>query len=137
MTEKPCGFPEQACMDTPVSSPTGEMIRLHVASPSAPAPRYTSEIRLAEDQMQRLMRCILAAGICATKVNDNFYDDWESASNMLTHEPKPKPATDAEIGQLKTQIECLQSNLDAANDRAQTAQQEVERLKAQIRELAQ
>lgn len=135
MTEKPWGFPEQACMDTPVSSPTGEMIRLYVASPGTPAPRYTSEIRLAEDQMQRLMRCILAGCVLITDREADqltYQDCWGGAEVMLENEPKHEPATDVEIEQLKTQIECLQSNLNAANDRAQIAQQEVERLKAWI-----
>ncbi len=117
MTEIPGGFPKKVCPETFVSNHTGP-------------------IRLAEDQMQRLLECIRGVNL----------------------KPKPEPKQsevlnydkDDYIRTLEAQIECLRSNLDAANDRAhmaegrayslmcdynrckKEAELEVERLKAQV-----
>jgi len=124
MTEIPGGFPKKVCPETFVSNHTGP-------------------IRIAEDQMQRLLRCIVMGRI---------------VRDIDEEEPKPEPKQsevlnydkDDYIRTLEAQIECLRSNLDAANDRAhmaegrayslmcdynrckKEAELEVERLKAQV-----
>ncbi len=52
-----------------------------------------STFRLSEDQMQRLMRCILAAGwLVRNDGSQSFQANWRSAEAMLSYEPKPEPA---------------------------------------------
>lgn len=178
MTEIPGGFPKKVCPETFVSNHTGP-------------------IRLAEDQMQRLMRCIVMGKIVReieeeepkpdpapgqVKVSgegwvppvdppetykqeyENCYRLWQAAVKdraFLEKERNLNKDRICELEQevkflksaedtLRVQIKCLQSNLDAANDRAhmaegrayslmcdynrckKEAELEVERLKAQV-----
>jgi len=143
MTEIPGSFPKKVCPETFVSNHTGP-------------------IRIAEDQMQRLMRCILAGAHAITSGNRATHEDvWAGADVMLEDEPNINKDRISELEQeveflksaedtLRVQIKCLQSNLDAANDRAhmaegrayslmcdynrckKEAELEVERLKAQV-----
>lgn len=46
----------------------------------------STEIRLAEDQMQRLMRCVLASNMRC-----DWADAWGYATKFLGCEPKPEP----------------------------------------------
>lgn len=171
MTEIPGGFPKKVCPETFVSNHTGP-------------------IRIADDQMQRLLDALHGvymklepkpepAPIPAMPDNwvppvdppetykqeyENCYRLWQAAVKdraFLEKERNLNKDRICELEQevkflksaedtLKVQIECLKSNLDAANDRAhmaegrayslmcdynrckKEAELEVERLKAQV-----
>jgi len=176
MTEIPGGFPKKVCPETFVSNHTGP-------------------IRIAEDQMQRLLRCIVMGRIVRDieeeepkpepapipampdnwvppvdppetyqQAYENYYRLWLAVVKDQTFLEKERNINKDRISELeqeveflksaedtlRVQIKCLQSNLDAANDRAhmaegrayslmcdynrckKEAELEVERLKAQV-----
>lgn len=107
----------------------------------------STEIRLAEDQIQRLMLGVCAVGMLILdkdREDATYAQAWESGRVMLEYEPKPEPASNLipensatfeNFKRLLTENACLQSNLDAANDMALTARQENEDLRKRLTKL--
>lgn len=88
-----------------------------------------TEIRLAEDQMQRLLECIHGVNLVPKPKPD---PGQVKASGEGWVDPYDKVSY---VSTLETQIGCLQSNLDYANDRAHKAEREVESLRTENEDL--
>lgn len=110
-----------------------------------------STFRLSEDQIQRLMRCIIFAQITDFDSLTTFDAEWIKAESTLKHEPKPAPENQQILSDLwrdynegkeellkaKQEIERRTEERDIARDHAfdlfnqlNKAEQEIERLKS-------
>jgi len=181
MTEIPGGFPKKVCPETfvsnhtktsdkyPTAGPPNEFKSLNELKADAAREIYEraeaaledrivsiisrSTFRLSEDQIQRLMRCIIFAQITDFDSLTTFDAEWIKAESTLKHEPKPAPENQQILSDLwrdynegkeellkaKQEIERRTEERDIARDHAfdlfnqlNKAEQEIERLKAQI-----